>query len=117
MILNKVAPGQDASKDQVRKADIEAKKLEVKLAATKLAQAEYHLDALKARLEFLEVRCAREEGTKREEAELTWARGAVPINSSTVKRLAADLEQRKQEMETLLRQPEFNESASPASAA
>jgi hypothetical protein len=66
MVLNNIANGRDASEDQIRKAAIEAKKLEVKLAAAKLAQAEYHLDALSARLEFLERRCADAEASSRE---------------------------------------------------
>jgi hypothetical protein len=107
MVLNNIANGRDASEDQIRKAAIEAKKLEVKLAAAKLAQAEYHLDALSARLEFLERRCADAEASSREQAELQWARSAVPVNGSTTARLTADLKQRKQELENLLAQPEM----------
>src|SRR6185503_20496059 len=83
MILNQIASKQDAPAEEIHKATVEAKKLEIQLTATKLAQADYHLDALKARLDFLAARAA---ASKREQAELEWARTAVPINSSTVAR-------------------------------
>lgn len=99
MMLNQIAGKQDAPAEEIHKAAVEAKKLEIQLAATKLAQADYHLDALKARLDFLTARAASAGGaSKREQAELEWARTAVPINSSTVARLASELEQRKQEL-------------------
>ena len=107
MVLNNMENGQKASEEQLQKAALEAKRLEVKLAAAKLAQSEYHLDSLKARLDFLQARCADEGATKRELAELTWARNAVPVNSSMVVRLAADLEQRKQELEAMLTHTEL----------
>ncbi|MGA9773009.1 MAG: hypothetical protein WBV94_28520 [Blastocatellia bacterium] len=99
MMLNQIASKQDAPAEDIHKAAVEAKKLEIQLAATKLAQADYHLDALKARLDFLSARVAAAGGpSKREQAELEWARTAVPINSSTVARLANELEERKQEL-------------------
>ena len=99
MTLNQIASKQDAPAEEIHKAAVEAKKLEIQLAATKLAQADYHLDALKARLDFLTARATCASGaSKREQAELEWARTAVPINSSTVARLASELEQRKQEL-------------------
>jgi len=99
MMLNQIANKQDAQAEDIHKAAVEAKKLEIQLAATKLAQADYHLDALKARLDFLNARAAAAGGpSKREQAELEWARTAVPINSSTVARLANELEERKQEL-------------------
>lgn len=102
MLFNQVANKPDAQLDEIRKAAIEAKKIEVQLASTKLAQADYHLDALKARLDFLEARAAAEGGaSKRERAELEWARTAVPVNTSTVARLAKELEQCKRELEEL----------------
>ena len=102
MLLNQIAGKQDAPAEEIRKAATEAKKLEVQLAATKLAQADYHLDALKARLDFLEARALQEGGaSKRELAELEWARTAVPVNTSTVARLACELEQRKRELEEI----------------
>lgn len=99
MMLNRIAGKQDVPAEEIHKAAVEAKKLEIQLAATKLAQADYHLDALKARLDFLNARAASAEGaSKRERAELEWARTAVPINSSTIARLASELEQRRQEL-------------------
>src|ERR1044071_2472524 len=98
MMLSQIASKQDAPAEEIHKAAVEAKKLEIQLAATKLAQADYHLDALKARQDFLTARAASAGGaSKKEQAELEWARTAVPINSSTVTRLANELEQRKQE--------------------
>lgn len=103
MTLNQIAGKQDAPAEEIHKAAVEAKKLEIQLAATKLAQADYHLDALKARLDFLGARAASADGvSKRELAELEWARTAVPINSSTVARLASELDQRKQELVDLM---------------
>src|SRR5262249_45890772 len=112
MAFDRMVEGRDASETQLRKAAVHAKKLEFKLAAAKLAQAEYHLDALKTRLDFLEARCAREEGgTKREQAELAWARGAAPVNSATVTRLKAELEVCKRELEALLTDSEAGDGA------
>lgn len=106
-IFNSLACVQGASEEQVHKAAIHAKKLEVKLAAMKLAQAEYHLDALSARIDFLSLRCAQPGGaTQREEEELAWAREAKPINTAVITRLAADLEQRKRELDALIHQAE-----------
>ena len=93
---------QDASAEEIYHATVEKRKIEVRLVAARLAQAEYYLDALQARLDFLEARAARDGGaTKREQAELEWARGAVPANAATVARLAEELEWRKQELEEL----------------
>ena len=103
MLLNNISRKQDAPAEEVRKAAIEAKKLEVQLAATKLGQVDYHLDVLKARLDFLEARATSANGlSKREQAELEWARTAVPVNASTVARLACELEQRKRELEEVM---------------
>jgi hypothetical protein len=99
MLLNQITGKQDVPAEEIHKAAVAAKKLEVQLAATKLAQADYHLDALKARLDLLTARAASAGGaSKKEQAELEWARAAVPINSSTVARLASEFEQRKQEL-------------------
>jgi len=93
---------QDASAEEIYQATLEKRRLEVRLVATRLAQAEYYLDALRARLDFLDARAARAGGaTRREQAELEWARTAVPANAATVTRLAAELEWRKQEFEEL----------------
>ncbi len=112
MILNQIAGKPDASAEEIHKAAVETKKLEIQLAATKLAQADYHLDALKARLDFLAARAASAGGaSKREQAELEWARTAVPINSSTVARLASELEQRKQELVEMISLASKDEAA------
>ena len=112
MMLSQIAGKQDARAEEIHKAAVEAKKLEIQLAATKLAQADYHLDALKARLDFLTARAAVEGGlSKREQSELEWARTAVPINSSTVARLATELEQHKQELAEMLSLASKDEAA------
>lgn len=112
MLLNQIASKQDAPAEEIHKAAVEAKKLEVQLAATKLGQADYHLDALKARLDFLNARATSTGGaSKKEQAELEWARTAVPINSSTVARLASELEQRKQELVEMINLASKDEAA------
>lgn len=98
IMLNNLTNRRSASESEIHKARVHAKELEVKLAAAKLAQADYHLSSLKARLDFLEARCSKEcAATKKEQSELAWAREAVPVNTTTVARLAAELEQHKRE--------------------
>lgn len=101
MLFKRATDRQSATASEIHRVALEAKRLEVKLAAAKLAQAEYHLDALRARVDYLETRTARDRATRREEAELEWARGALPVNSATVERLVAEFEQRKQELDAL----------------
>ena len=101
MLFKRVSSQQQTSADEVQRVALEAKRLEVKLAAAKLAQSEYHLDALRARVDYLETRSGRNRATKQEEAELEWARGALPVNTATVVRLAEELEQRKRELDEL----------------
>ncbi len=103
--LDHLTRDQKAADEQIHKAAVHAKKIEVKLASAKLAQAEYYLSSLMARMDYLEARCAREEGaTRAEQEELAWAHQALPINSATVSRLADDLAQRKNELASLLKQ-------------
>jgi hypothetical protein len=101
MLFKRVTSQQHTSADEVQRVALEAKRLEIKLAAAKLAQSEYHLDALRARVDYLETRSGRSRTTKQEEAELEWARGALPVNTATVTRLAEELEQRKRELDGL----------------
>jgi hypothetical protein len=101
MLFKRATSRQNSTASEIHRVAVDAKRLEVKLAAAKMAQAEYHLDALRARIDYLESRVARDRATRREEAELEWARGALPVNTATVERLAAELEQRKQELNAL----------------
>ena len=101
-LLDHLANNQNTSQDEIQRAALRAKKLELKLAAAKLAQAEYSLSSLKARIDYLEARCSQEGGaTRREQEELAWARGALPINSVLVNRLAAELEKGRSELDAL----------------
>jgi len=102
MLYKRVTSRQNATASDIQRVAIEAKRLEVKLANTKLAQAEYHMDALRGRVEYLEARAARGRATPGEEAELEWARGALPANAATVARLVDEMAQRKQELSALL---------------
>src|ERR1700742_4827461 len=70
MLFKRVTSQQQTSADEVQRVALEAKRLEIKLAAAKLAQSEYHLDALRARVDYLETRSSRDRATKQEEAEL-----------------------------------------------
>lgn len=111
-IFNNLTSNHGASDEQIRRAAIETKKLEVKLAAAKMAHAEYYLASLAARLDYLEVRCSREElVTRREKEELAWIREALPVNNETVTRLASELEKHKRELEALLNPAELIGSA------
>lgn len=100
--LDHLANGQNTSQDEIGRAALKAKKLEVKLTAAKLAQSEYYLSSLRARIDYLQARCSQESGaTQREQAELAWAREALPVNSQLVNRLAAELEKIKLELDAL----------------
>lgn len=101
MRFKRLASRQPAESGEIQRVAIEAKRLEVKLAATKLAQSEYHLDALRARMDHLEARKACDLATSDEKAELEWARDALPVNAAAVARLADELAQRKQELNAL----------------
>ncbi|MEW6213239.1 MAG: hypothetical protein AB1631_33390 [Acidobacteriota bacterium] len=90
-----------ASAEEIRKAAIETKRLEVKLAAAKLAQSEYYLSSLMARADFLEARCAQVNAVGRELEELAWICEALPINKATVARLSIEMEKLKRELDAL----------------
>ena len=87
----------------LHQVNILAKKLEMKLAAARLAQAEYCFEALNARRDFLEARCAQGRATSRERDALDWASGALPANESTVEELAAELDRHKRELDVLIK--------------
>lgn len=90
---------------EIRRITIRAKELEVRLLSARLAQAEYYLTTLKARLGFLEARSsASGASTRSEEQELTWARDAIPSNSAAVLKLAEELSRLKEELRMLASQ-------------
>ena len=102
--LYQISNGQDASEEQIHKAAIHAKRLELKLAVAKLGQAEYYLSSLTARVDYLEARLGRDGvATRTEREELIWVREALPINKATVARLSDEVELRKRELNELLR--------------
>jgi hypothetical protein len=105
MRYKRAASRQQATPGEIQRVAIEAKRLEVKLAATKLAQAEYYLDALRARADHLVARVAHDLATSSEKAELEWAHGALPVNTATAARLADELAQRRQELNVLSETP------------
>lgn len=110
--LYQISNGQGASEEQIHKAAIHAKRLELKLAVAKLGQAEYYLSSLTARVDFLEARLSCDGGaTKTEREELIWAREALPINKATVVRLTDEAELRKRELDEMLKQIELNSLA------
>jgi len=101
MLYKRATSRQNTTAGEIQRVAVAAKRLEMKVAAVRLAQADYHLDALRARIDYLESRTARDRATRREAAELEWALGALPVNAATVERLEAELEQRKQELKAL----------------
>lgn len=104
-VLESLSKTKTASEEQIYEAAVHAKRLEVKLAAAKLAQTEYYLSSLVARIDYLKARCARQDAaTRREMEELEWARGALPINTATVERLTRELEHLKRELKSMLAQ-------------
>jgi len=88
---------------RLQQVNILAKKLEMKLAAARLAQAEYCFEALNARRDFLEARCAQGRATSKERDALDWASKALPLNESTVEELAAELDKHKRELDSLIK--------------
>lgn len=96
-----VSGGEPAQR--LHQVTILAKKLEMKLAAARLAQAEYCFEALSARRDFLEARCAQGRASSKEQDALDWASQALPINESTVEELAAEFDRHRRELESLIR--------------
>ena len=94
--------GPEKSTQRLHEINILAKRLEMKLAAAKLAQAEYCFDLLNARRDFLENRCAQGRATSYERDALDWAYETLPLNKSTVEELAAELDNHKRELELLI---------------
>ncbi|HEY7546680.1 MAG TPA: hypothetical protein VID27_17445, partial [Blastocatellia bacterium] len=111
MTYKNLAGSRMASAEEIRKAALEAKRLEVKLAAAKLAQSEYYLSSLMARADFLEARCAQGSAVKREREELAWIREALPINKATIARLSMEMEKQRRELDALQNEPLLAESA------
>jgi hypothetical protein len=110
--LYQISNGQGASEEQINKAAIHAKRLELKLAVAKLGQAEYYLSSLSARVDYLEARLSRDGvATKTEREELIWAREALPINKATVTRLTDEVELRKRELDEMLKQIDLDSLA------
>lgn len=89
--------------ERLREVNILAKRLEIKLAAAKLAQAEYCFESLNARRDFLESRCAQGRASHREREALDWACQALPLNELTVAELAAELDRHKRELDSLIK--------------
>ena len=89
--------------ERLHQVNILAKKLEMKLAAARLAQAEYCFEALSARRDFLEARCAEGRASCGERDALDWASQALPQNELTVAELAAELDKHKRELDSLVK--------------
>jgi hypothetical protein len=81
---------------------LHSKRLELKRAAARLAQAEYQLEALVVRCDFLEARCQLGNASPTEQEELDWTLEALPLSASTLIELAIEFEHHKNEMEALL---------------
>ena len=83
----------------------------MKLAAARLAQAEYHLEAVIARRQFLEARCSRGSATSTERDKLAWAIEALPATRETVATLAAEYDEQRRELASLLGPSDASRSA------
>ena len=94
---------QVAPTERLQEVNILAKKLEMKLAAARLAQAEYCFEALSARRDFLEARCAQGRASVAERDALDWVSQALPVNELTVAELAAELDRHKRELDSLIK--------------
>ena len=89
--------------ERLQEVNILAKKLEMKLAAARLAQAEYCYEALSARRDFLEARCAQGRASGGERDALDWVSQALPLNELTVAELAVELDRHKRELDSLIK--------------
>jgi hypothetical protein len=95
-----------AAGSEIGSAAVRVKEIEIRLASARLAQAEYYLGTLKARVAYLEARTSRPgSATKTEEQELSWARDALPANTATVSRLSQELKHLRDELRTLVAKP------------
>ena len=88
--------------ERLQEVNILAKKLEMKLAAARLAQAEYCFEALSARRDYLEARCAQGRASGGERDALDWVSQALPVNESSVAEFAAELDMHKRELDSLI---------------
>ena len=88
--------------ERLQEVNILAKKLEMKLAAARLAQAEYCFEALSARRDFLEVRCAQGRASAGERDSLDWVSQALPLNELSVAEFAAEMDRHKRELDSLI---------------
>jgi hypothetical protein len=91
------------STQRLHEVNILAKKLEMKLTAARLAQAEYCFEVLSARRDFLEARCAQGRASYKEMDALDWASQALPLNALTVVELEAELDRHKRELDSLMK--------------
>jgi hypothetical protein len=89
------------SAERLGEVAVHAKRVEMKLAAARLAQAEFRLEALLARRDFLEARCAQGSATKRELEALDWATESLPAIKAAVTQLTAVFEVLKSELNSL----------------
>jgi hypothetical protein len=90
------------SDERLREVAVHAKRAEMKLAAARLAQAEFRLEALLARCDFLEARNVRGIATARDIEELNWAMETLPSDKSTVARLTTLFETLRHELNCLV---------------
>jgi uncharacterized protein YhaN len=81
---------------------VHAKRVEMKLAAARLAQAEFRLEALRARRDFLEARNSQGNATAMEIEALNCAIDSLPANRSEVARLTSLFESLRRELNSLL---------------
>ena len=103
LTLTNLKHSDGAPPEMIREAAVRVKRLELKLAAARVGQAEYYLDTLKCRIDFLEARAASKDGaTKTEIEELEWARQALPPNTATVNALSNQVEDLKRQIEELI---------------
>ena len=89
--------------ERLQEVNILARKLEMKLAAARLAQAEYCFEALSARRDYLEVRCAQGRASDGERDALDWVSQALPLNELSVAEFAAELDMHKRELDSLIK--------------
>jgi hypothetical protein len=94
-----------SSEAEIQAAEIRVKELEIRLAASRLAQAEFYLASLKARVGFLETRTANPElAAPSDMQELAWASEALPANTIAVRELSEQLTRLREELKRLAAQ-------------
>jgi hypothetical protein len=90
------------STERLGEVAVHAKRVEMKLAAARLAQAEFRLEALLARRDFLEARNAQGNATAMDIEALNCAIEALPANRSAVTQLTSLFESLRCELNSLL---------------